>query len=68
MTLTRLNLLNFLPVESVLTLSSEEVDVVLEPKFEDEVLLDGVLGVWLLNLVSQERQRGEGKVVLEKRF
>ena len=68
MTLTRLNLLKPLPVESVLALSSEEVDVVLEPKFEDEVLLDGVLGVWLLNLVSQERQRGEGKVVLEKRF
>ena len=68
MTLTRLNLLKSLPVESVLALCSEEVDVVLEPKFEDEVLLDGVLGVWLLNLVSQERQRGEGKVVLEKRF
>ena len=68
MTLTRLNLLKSLPVESVLALCSEEVDVVLEPKLEDEVLLDGVLGVWLLNLVSQERQRGEGKVVLEKRF
>ena len=63
-----MNLLKSLPVESVLALSSEEVDVVLEPKLEDEVLLDGVLGVWLLNLVSQERQRGEGKVVLEKRF
>lgn len=41
------------PVESVLALRSEEVDVVLEPQFEDKVLLNGVLGIWLLYLVSQ---------------
>lgn len=54
------------PVESVLALCPEEVDVVLEPQFEDEVLLDGVLGIWLLDLVSQEWQGGERKVVLKK--
>ena len=41
------------PVESVLALRSEEVDVVLEPQFEDEVFLNGVFGIWLLYLVSQ---------------
>ena len=40
--------------------------MVLEPQFEDEVLLDGVLGIWLLDLVSQEWQGGERKVVLKK--
>ena len=53
------------PVESVLALCPEEVDVVLEPQFEDEVFLDGVLGIWLLNLVSQEWQGGEGKIILQ---
>ena len=53
------------PIESVLALGSEEVDVILEPELEDEVLLDGVLCVWLLHFVSQEWQRGEGKIILK---
>ena len=43
------------PVKSELTLSSEEIHVVLELKFEDVVLTDIITWVWSCNVVSQQR-------------
>ena len=53
------------PVKSELTLSSEEIHVILELKFEDVVLTDIITWVWSVNIVAQQRKTGQRKVILK---
>jgi hypothetical protein len=59
--------LRFSPVKCEEAFSSEEVDVILEDEFEDEILLDVVRRrIRTPDVVAQKWKTGQWKIVLEK--
>jgi len=53
------------PVKSELTLSSEEIHVVLELEFEHVVLTDIITWVWSVDIVAQQRKAGQREIILK---
>ena len=56
---------DYQPVKSELTLSSEEIHVVLELEFEHVVLTDIITWVWSVDIVAQQRKAGQREIILK---
>lgn len=55
----------FSPIESVLTFSTKEIDVIFELKFENEILIDVVEFIRQRTPIAEQRQRRQRKFILK---
>lgn len=54
------------PAKRVFAFGSEKVDVILELQLENKVFFNGILLVGFWNAVTEQRQTGQGQVILER--
>lgn len=54
------------PAKSVFAFGSEKVDVILELQLKNEVFFDRIVLIGFWNAVTEQRQTGQGQVILER--